>query len=123
MRRCCYSDKYVENFGRMLSTLASERYTYSGQYHNLPAGISPDNIAVGDIEVEMQWFTRRPGNTIVLGEDKSLEMLRYCTGYREGNEFIETADKLEVWTVHDRVMVKSDGNSLTAEAVLRVRGR
>ena len=123
MRRGWYSDKYFENIGRMLSTLASEGYTYSGQYYNLPAGVSPDNIAVGDIEVEMQWFTRRLGNTIVVGVDKSLEMLRYCTGYWEGNEFIETANKLEVWAVHDGVMVKSDGNPLNAEAVLRVRGR
>ena len=123
MRRGWYSDKYFENIGRMLSTLAAEGYTYSGQYHNLPAGISPDNIAVGDIEVEMQWFTRRLGSTIVVGVDKSLEMLRYCTGYWEDNEFIETADKLEVWAVHDGVMVKSDGNPLNAESVLRVRGR
>ncbi|HZJ22289.1 MAG TPA: nicotinate phosphoribosyltransferase [Anaerolineales bacterium] len=123
MRRGWYSDKYFENIGRMLSTLASEGYTYSGQYHNLPAGISPDNIAVGDIEVEMQWFTRRLGSTIVVGVDKSLEMLRYCTGYWEDDEFIETADKLEVWAVHDGVMVKSDGNPLNAESVLRVRGR
>src|SRR5687767_6839478 len=71
MRRGWYSDKYFENIGRMLSTLASEGYTYSGQYHNLPAGVSPDDIAVGDIEVEMQWFTRRLGNTIVVGIDKS----------------------------------------------------
>jgi len=123
MRRGWYSDKYFENIGRMLSTLASEGYTYSGQYHNLPAGVSPDDIAVGDIEVEMQWFTRRLGNTIVVGVDKSLEMLRYCTGYWENDEFIETADKLEVWAVHDGVMVKSDGNPLNAEAVLIVRGR
>ena len=123
MRRGWYSDKYFENIGRMLSTLASEGYTYSGQYHNLPAGVSPDSIAVGDIEVEMQWFTRRLGNTIVVGVDKSLEMLRYCTGYWEGSEFIDTANKLEVWAVHDGVMVKSDGNPLNAESVLRVRGR
>ena len=123
MRRGWYSDKYFENIGRMLSTLASEGYTYSGQYHNLPADASPADIAVGDIEVEMQWFTRRLGNTIVVGVDKSLEMLRYCTGYWQGDEFIDTADRLEVWAVHDGVMVRSDGNPLNAEAVLRVRGR
>ena len=49
MRRGWYSDKYFENIGRMLSVLASEGYTYSGRYHNLPADVSPDNIAVGDI--------------------------------------------------------------------------
>ena len=83
----------------------------------------PENIAVGDIEVEMQWFTRRVGNTIVVGVDKSLEMLRHCTGYWEGDKFVDTSDKLEVWAVHDGTVVKSDGNPLNAEPVIKVRGR
>src|SRR5687767_7051435 len=112
MRRGWYSDKYFENIGRMLTTLASEGYTYSGQYHNLPPNVSREDIAVGDIVVEMQWFTRRLGNTIVVGVDKSLEMLRHCTGYWEGDHFINTSDKLEVWAVQDGAIVKSDGNPL-----------
>src|SRR5512138_1283812 len=81
MRRGWYSDKYFENIGRMLTTLAAEGYTYSGKYPNLPENISAENIPVGDIEVEMQWFTRRVGNTIVVGVDKALEMLRHGSGY------------------------------------------
>jgi len=123
MRRGWYSDKYFENIGRMLTALASEEYAYSGQHHNLPAHVSPDNIAVGDIEVEMQWFTRRIGNTIVVGVDKTLEMLRHCTGYWEGDKFVDTADKLQVWAVQDGTVVKSDGNPLNAEAVIKVHGR
>ena len=123
MRRGWYSDKYFENIGRMLATLASEGYTYSGRYYNLPADVSPENISVGDIEVEMQWFTRRLGNTVVVGVDKSLEMLRHCTGYWEGEQFIDTSDKLQVWAVQDGTVVKSDGNPLNAEAVLKVHGR
>ena len=123
MRRGWYSDKYFENIGRMLTTLASQGYVYSGQQHNLPSHISPENIAVGDIEVEMQWFTRRLGNTIVVGVDKSLEMLRHCTGYWEGDQFVDTSDNLEVWAVHDGAVVKSDGNPLNAESVIKVRGR
>ncbi|RPJ28861.1 MAG: nicotinate phosphoribosyltransferase, partial [Chloroflexi bacterium] len=107
MRRGWYSDKYFENIGRMLTALASEGYVYSGKYHNLPAEVSPDAVPVGDIEVEMQWFTRRAGNTIVVGVDKSLEMLRHCTGYWEGDRFVETSDKLEVWAIHDGTIVKS----------------
>jgi nicotinate phosphoribosyltransferase len=107
----------------MLTALASEGYQYSGVHHNLPAGISSNDIAVGDIEVEMQWFTRRVGNTIIVGVDKSLEMLRYCTGYWEGDQFIDTSDKLEVWAIHDGTVVKSDGNPLHAEPVIKVRGR
>jgi len=123
MRRGWYSDKYFENIGRMLTALSTEKYTYSGKYHNLPPDVSPENIAVGDIEVEMQWFTRRPGNTIVVGVDKTLEMLRHCTGYWDGNTFVDTSDQLEVWAVHDGAMVKSDGNPLNSEAVIKARGR
>jgi nicotinate phosphoribosyltransferase len=107
----------------MLTALAAEGYRYSGVHPDLPEDVSPEDIAVGDIEVEMQWFTRRVGNTIVVGVDKSLEMLRHCTGYWEGDQFIDTSDKLKVWAVHDGTMVKSDGNPLNAEAVIRVRGR
>jgi nicotinate phosphoribosyltransferase len=123
MRRGWYSDKYFENINRMLTALASEGYTYSGKYPDLPAEISAEGIPVGDIEVEMQWFTRRVGNTIVVGVDKALEMLRYCTGYWSGDTFINTADKLAVWAVQDGTVVKSDGNPLNAEAVIKVRGR
>jgi len=123
MRRGWYSDKYFENIGRMLTALSAEGYTYSGEKHNLPMDISPDGIAVGDIEVEMQWFTRRMGNTIVVGVDKSLEMLRHCTGYWNGAEFVNTSDKLEVWAVHDGTVVKSDGDPWNAEPIIRVRGR
>ncbi len=123
MRRGWYSDKYFENIGRMLAALSSEGYNYSGSYPNLPEGASPDSIAVGDIEVEMQWFTRRVGNTIVVGVDKSLEMLKHCTGYWNGDQFVDTSDKLEVWAVHDGTVVKGDGNPLNAEPVIKVRGR
>jgi len=123
MRRGWYSDKYFENINRMLTALAAEGYKYAGQYHNLPAGISPDDIAVGDIEVEMQWFTRRVGTTVVVGVDKALAMLKHCTGYWDGDKFIETADKLEVWAVHDGVTVESDGDPMNVQPVLKVRGR
>ena len=123
MRRGWYSDKYFENIGRMLTALVEEGYTYSGAYPRLPAHVTAEDIAVGDIEVEMQWFTRRVGNTVVVGVDKSLEMLRHCTGFWERDQFVNTADKLEVWAVHDGTVVKSDGDPLNAAAVIKVHGR
>ncbi len=123
MRRGWYSDKYFENINRMLITLASENFIYSGKYHNLSDNISPDNIAVGNIEVEMQWFTRRMGETTVVGVDKALAMLRHCTGYFEGDTFIDTSDKLEVWAVQDGTTVQYEGDPTQIQPVIKVRGR
>src|SRR5512133_801941 len=123
MRRGWYSDKYFENINRMLTTLSKEGYTYSGEYHNLPQGISPEQIAVGDIEVEMQWFTRRMGKAIVVGVDKALAMLRHCTGYFDGDTFVDTSDKIEVWAVQDGTTVEYDGDPKKIQPVIKVRGR
>jgi nicotinate phosphoribosyltransferase len=123
MRRGWYSDKYFENVNRMLINLSLEGYRYSGQLHNLPVGLSPEDIAVGDIEVEMQWFTRRMGKTTVVGVDKSIAMLKHCTGFFEGDTFIDTSGKLEVWAVQDGTIVKYEGDPTKIQPVIKVRGR
>jgi len=123
MRRGWYSDKYFENINQMLSALSAQHYSYSGSHHRLPPGLSTEDIACGDVEVEMQWFTRRRGATIVVGVDKALAMLKKCTGYFEGGRFVETADGLEVWAVQDGCTVTYDGDPASVQPVLRVRGR
>jgi nicotinate phosphoribosyltransferase len=124
MRRGWYADKYFVNIATMLSILADQNYRYEGCCHHLPADVSLDNITPGDIEVEMQWFTRHPGKTVVVGVDKALEMLRQCSGYwKDETTFINTADKLEVWAVHDGNTVSYDGDPLDVSPVMRVRGR
>ncbi|MDZ4159377.1 MAG: nicotinate phosphoribosyltransferase, partial [Anaerolineaceae bacterium] len=55
--------------------------------------------------------------------DKALTMLRHCTGYWAGDEFIETADQLEVYAVHDGCTVESSGDPLNVQPVIKVRGR
>ena len=123
MRRGWYSDKYFNNIGRMLTSLAETGYTYRGSRNNLPAGISPQEIDVGNMEVEMQWFTRRPGVTVAVGVDKALAMLRHCTGRWEGENFIESAQNLKVWAVQDGSLVHYNGDPTKVEPVLKVRGR
>ncbi len=123
MRRGWYSDKYFENINRMLTALSKEGYSYSGKYHNLPEGISPEQISVGDIEVEMQWFTRRMGKTTVVGVDKSLEMLRLCSGHFEGDKFVDASSQLQVWAVQDGTTVKYEGDPSKIQPVIKVRGR
>src|SRR5512143_2986921 len=97
MRRGWYSDKYFENINRMLTALSAEGYRYEGHHPNLPQSISPRDIATGDVQVEMQWFGRRRGTTVVVGIDKALAMLRHSTGYFDGNKFVDTSGNLEVW--------------------------
>ncbi len=123
MRKGWYSDKYFTNIAYMLAELSQRGYTYQGHDPRLPAGISPEGVQNGDIEVEMQWFTRRPGKTVVVGIDKALTMLRLCTGYFSGDTFIDTADQLQVWAVQDGHVVSSDGDPLHVQPVMRVRGR
>lgn len=123
MRRGWYSDKYFTNIATMLTILAERGYTFHGQNSRLPAGVSPLGINNGDIEVEMQWFTRRPGKTIVVGVDKALTILRTCTGYFEGDRFVDTSGNLQVWAVQDGTTVSYDGDPLAVQPVIRVRGR
>ena len=63
------------------------------------------------------------GKTIVVGVDKALTMLRHCTGYFQGNEFVGTLTKLQVCAVQDGSIVSSDGDPLNVHPVMRVRGR
>ncbi len=123
MRRGWYTDKYFVNIGQMLTELSSQDYDYQGGSDRLPAHLKHTGIRSGDLEVEMQWFTRRPGETIVVGIDKALTMLRLCTGYWEGDEFVSTADRLAVWAVHDGCKVSSDGDPMNIRPVMKVRGR
>lgn len=118
-----YTDKYFVNVAVILNALSQEGYTFKGDTSRLPAGISPDGIVNGDIEVEMQWFTRRPGGTIIVGVDKALSMLKHCTGYWKNNQFVNTHDQLEVWAIQDGCKTFYNGNPLAVQPVLKVRGR
>ncbi len=121
MRRGWYSDKYFENIGGMLAALAAQGYRYAGRQPHLAVDVRCADV--GNMEVEMQWFTRRPGKTVVAGVDKALAMLRHSAGCFEGDQFIETWDQLEVEAVHDGAVVTYSGDPLHVHPVLRVRGR
>jgi len=122
MRRGWYSDKYFENIEATLRRLAAEHAGYEGQYPSV-YNVDLAGADVGNTEVEMQWFTRRPGKTIAVGVDKALSMLRHCTGAFDGERFVETWDRLEVEAVHDGCLVTYDGDPAQVQPVMRVRGR
>ncbi|KPL71222.1 nicotinate phosphoribosyltransferase [Ornatilinea apprima] len=122
MRDGWYTDKYFVNIANMLTVLAKENYIYNGQYPNLPSSMVEKGINCGDIEVEMQFFTRRLGDTVVVGIDKALTMLRHCTGYWQEDQWVDTHANLEVWAVQDGCTVHSNGDPMDVQPVMRVRG-
>ncbi len=123
MRLGWYSDKYFCNIAEMLTELARTGYCYRGNSARLKPADLAQGISPGDLEVEMQVFTRRRGKTVVTGVDKSLAILRHCTGYRDSGSFIETFGKLEVWAIQDGDVVTGTGDPMQVEPVMRIRGR
>ncbi|MCB0035994.1 MAG: nicotinate phosphoribosyltransferase [Anaerolineales bacterium] len=122
MRRGWYSDKYFANILNMLQGVGRGD-GYQGDYAR-EIGRDPQGLNVGDIEVEMQFFTRHPGKTIVVGIDKSLSMLRHCSGYlNDAGQWVETWDQLDVEAVHDGATVAYHGNPKRVQPVIKVRGR
>jgi nicotinate phosphoribosyltransferase len=120
MRQGWYSDKYFGNVELLLATLDEQNYLYPAQVASQPQKAIP----VGNVEVEVQWFTRRP-TAIIVGVDKALAMLRHCTGYfrKEEGQFVETWANLSVEAVHDGDITRYEGDSTQVQPVIRVRGR
>ena len=125
MRAGWYSDKYFYNIVALLADLARAGYRFGGTSRDLaPLGLDLSQVEVGNIEVEMQWFTRRKPMSIVVGVDKAIAMLRECTGYFDGGgRFHNTFEQLEVQAVQDGTVVRYDGDPRHVEPVLKVRGR
>jgi nicotinate phosphoribosyltransferase len=123
MREGWYSDKYFTNIVRLLAQLSAEGYTFDGESPKLPTELSSD-ANVGDLHVEMQWFTRRTPFSIVVGVDKALAILKLCTGYFDNDgEWASTFDQLEIEAVHDGFVATYEGQPGSAVPVLKVRGR
>jgi nicotinate phosphoribosyltransferase len=125
MRAGWYSDKYFYNIVALLADLARAGYRFGGTSRDLaPLKLDLSEVDVGNIEVEMQWFTRRKPMSIVVGVDKAIAMLRECTGYLdEHGRFHNTFEQLEVQAVQDGTVVHYDGDPRRVEPVLKVRGR
>ncbi|MGI8587651.1 MAG: nicotinate phosphoribosyltransferase [Chloroflexia bacterium] len=125
MRRGWYSDKYFDNIVRVLADLARQGYRFGGRNPDLSdLGVDLANVDVGNIEVEMQWFTRREPFSVVVGVDKALAMLELCTGYfDEKDRFVSTWDRMRVWAAHDGSIAPYGGDPMHVAPVIRVRGR
>jgi nicotinate phosphoribosyltransferase len=123
MRKGWYSDKYFTNIAQMLTTLSHTGYVYQGKKANLDPSLLVNSIKPGDLEVEMQFFTRRPGTTIAVGLDKALTILKHATGYWDDDQFVDTSHNLKVWAVQDGFRLQGTGDPLNVQPVMKIRGR
>ncbi len=122
MRRGWYSDKYFANILKMLQGVGQNQ-GYQGQYAR-DVGRDPAGLNVGDMDVEVQFFTRRAGKTVVVGVDKALSMLRHCTGYFDENgRWVPTWQNLRVTAVHDGATTIYNDDPLKVQPVIKVQGR
>lgn len=108
MRTGWYSDYYFNNIVKILERLSSDQYKFQGQCSEPRAGgIDIASITTGDMEVEMQIFTKREPFSVVAGTDNAIAMLKKCAGYFDtGGRFVNTFDRLEVLAVQDGTKVK-----------------
>ncbi len=116
LRHGWYSDQYFNNIRLILTTLADEGYRFAGRQPR-PAVPDPSSVAVGDIDVEMQFFCKREPFSVVAGVDNALAILSECAGGWSADGRFEAAAALEVEAVRD-------GDRLAPwQPALRIRGR
>ncbi len=126
MRKGWYTDKYFVNITHTLNELAKQDYHFAGRTFRLNAEIKRGayKINTGDLLVEMQFFTRRKPQAIIVGVDMALSMLRHCTGYSDDDgQFNETWHHLDVEAIQDGDVTHYDGDVMSVQPVIRVRGR
>ena len=118
MRTGWYSDAYFINVRNILAALAAQGYRFAGSSALLDeVGVTADEIETGNMEAEMQFFTKREPFSIVAGTDNAIAMLKLCAGHFGGDRFVNTWDSLEVHAVQD-------GTKLEPWApAMRARGR
>ena len=111
MRQGWYTDAYFLNIETILHALSQEGYRFQG-------------INTGDLEVEMQIFTRRRPFSLVAGIDEALAILEESTGYyNQEGQFANTYHQLEVEAVQDGTITYYHGDPLEVQPVLKIRGR
>ncbi len=124
MRMGWYSDVYFNNTVRVLTKLSAEGYTFGEQVNDLEGIVDVKTVTNGDLEVEMQFFTRRKPFSVVVGVDEAIAILKVATGYYDiDGRFINTYDQLEVEAIMDGTKVEYNGNPMQVKPVLKIRGK
>ena len=118
IRKGWYTDKYFINAADILVQLNREGHTFGGKSPELDEkGLGVSDVHIGEIEVEMQLFTRREPFSLVAGTDRAIAIFRNCAGHWHADgTFGAAGDALEIESLHDGERV------VPWEPVMHVRG-
>lgn len=122
LRKGYFTDKYFVHIREIFSKLRGDPKNPLNHPQS-QVGISSDDYFVPDAEVEMQWFTRRPGRTVIAGIEFALACIRYCSGYWLDNRFVDTSDELKVWAVDEGSLQSYSGRPDDVTPILRIQGK
>jgi len=114
-----YSDFYFVNMRTILEKLGAEGYRFSGRSPVLgPLQEKLGAVNVGDVEADVQVFTKGEPFSIVSGVDYALAIIKECTGFFDPlGMFVPTSDRLDVEALHEGAKVAP------LDPVMRIRGR
>lgn len=119
-----FSDQYFNNVVRILQgARADGAFKAMVGRGRLPPELAA-HAAPGGERVEAQVFTRRMGETLVVGVDAALTLLRHAAGYQNGDRgFVQTWRDLSVEAIADGDVTLYAGDTQQVMPVLRIRGR
>jgi nicotinate phosphoribosyltransferase len=119
LRRGFYSDQYFNNMARLLAALAAEGYRFAGDFPR-PGLPEASSVEVGDLDVEMQYFTRREPASIACGVDEAVAILRAGAQRPEALsiEAVHDGDRLAPWQPALRVQGRYRDFAATETPVL-----
>lgn len=122
LRQGWYTDAYFTNIVRIMERLTQEGYTFQGQAALKDLDCS--KVETGELEVEMQFFSRRKPLGVIVGIEEALSILKECCGYFDQDGiFINTYDQLEVEAVPEGTIVEYNGDPLQIKPILRIKGQ
>lgn len=120
IREGYYSDDYFTGVRTILERLSGEGYKFAGA--NPDGAIKSDHIVsmdIGNLETDMQIFTRREPFSIVAGTDYVKEIVKECTG-----SFDDASGKVKKSDVQIKALSVGEGEKAAPwQPVMRLTGR
>ncbi|MFH1679162.1 MAG: nicotinate phosphoribosyltransferase [Candidatus Eisenbacteria bacterium] len=118
-----YTDAYFLNAAAILDRLVVDQYHHVGSFPVLPTGSgAAGTAAIGPMQTEMHFFTRRKPWSLACGVNHSLQVLKECAGGVNRPRRVSIGKILEVEAVPEGTRVKPWAPALVVRGEYRRYG-